>query len=105
MSTAHSCTAPVSAVTAGTLSVDACAELEQILVEFESGYTASEAIARSTTVGWPAGMPSGQVRGVANLYRRWVAVEENERAGLATYDDSVDAAVAALHVQKNVCGR
>lgn len=92
-------------VTLSPADAAACAQLDQVLVDFEAGYNATEAFARNAEGGWPEGMPSDQVRGVFNLYRRWVAVERDEKLGFATYDDSVDALGEALRAQKNVCGR
>jgi hypothetical protein len=99
------CAAPPTE-TAPTLTpadVAACAILPRILDDFSAGYSATEAFGRHVN-GWPGGMPSDSVRAAFDSYRVWVATEENEKDGYATYDESVSALAAAMGAQGRACG-
>jgi hypothetical protein len=105
IATLAGCGAPATE-TAPTLTpadVAACAILPRVLDDFSAGYTAKEAFGRHVN-GWPAGMPSDAVRAAFDRYRVWVATEENEKDGYATYDESVSALAAAMGAQGRACG-
>jgi hypothetical protein len=103
--TLGACAAPVAEpeLNLSPADVAACALLPRVLDDFSAGYSATEAFNRNVD-GWPAGMPSDSVRAAFNAYRTWVATEENEDAGVATYDQSVSALANAMGAQQRACG-
>ena len=104
------CAAPASPAVEPAVSSTAAADaavcdlLPLVLADFKAGYDADEAMDRHLSGGWPAGMPSDQVRGVVNAYRIWVAVEGDQDAGVATDDQAVEALANAMVAEQTICG-
>jgi hypothetical protein len=101
--TVAACSAPAPELNLTPADAAACRMLDGIIPDFEAGYNATEAFERNVTT-WGDQMPSDNVRGAVNAFRRWVATERDEAAGFASYDDSVDALAAALRERKVACG-